>query len=590
MTSDQWAPLNDKLDDPTGLAAYPGQYIPETEQRRIMSVKVLSDLVNNAGEGNLTNSETRLEEWGVAALVVKRIVAGLIGGGLRPVVHGAAHPPADSPTIPERPESAPEGSDARDQRIAAVRLERWEKLADRAIDEWEASHGVFDSATARQRWLDEWWTLEQADTKIYELEYEGAVPMGDGVAVFAWSVDKNRPTMTIYNSDSYFPQLSSDDHEFPTDVRFAWVDTETKALHHLVYKLGPILPAETNGQSITLHPGDRLNSEGLIERQLPWDVETWVTNTVFLTDAVWQEGDHGTYEDLDPSKAEYRRGSASSGEDLKIGDYLPILHLPNTPSTVRHFGRSSIILAARLIEILQAHCFDMAESAGLSAIPAFLSKGVLVESLDLTPGAVTRIDLNAEIEALQLNGDLKSLTDFADWLIDLLAVVTEVGAPILGLSNSASGDSGIKFRLKIVPFEQMIETLRITRSVKYPLMTKMVQRLAYYGGTLNLEDDGPVMGVDIEFGAITPSDQDAVVDRVTKALAAKSISRATALQMLVSAGFPVGDAEQELERIQHEDYPAALVIADATGSEAAAAEHLNLSTVIPVATDAPVIG
>jgi hypothetical protein len=78
------------------------------------------------------------------------------------------------------------------------------------------------------------------------------------------------------------------------------------------------------------------------------------------------------------------------------------------------------------------------------------------------------------------------------------------------------------------------------------------------------------------FGTALPGDKAGAVDVVTAALDAGAISTLTAVQLLIAAGFPIVDAAEEVARIRSEQTAKARELADATGSEALAAQWLGV--------------
>jgi hypothetical protein len=89
-------------------------------------------------------------------------------------------------------------------------------------------------------------------------------------------------------------------------------------------------------------------------------------------------------------------------------------------------------------------------------------------------------------------------------------------------------------------------------------------------------EPGPTPPANVAFGAYLPADLAQVVATVGDLLAAHAISRRTALRMLVEAGLEIDDITDELARIDIEDTAGAKDLADATGSELAAAKRLGV--------------
>jgi outer membrane biosynthesis protein TonB len=81
----------------------------------------------------------------------------------------------------------------------------------------------------------------------------------------------------------------------------------------------------------------------------------------------------------------------------------------------------------------------------------------------------------------------------------------------------------------------------------------------------------------VAFGSFLPMDRGAVVTEVSALFTAKLISRITAIRLLMAAGFEIEDARNEVKAIEADDVEGAKTVADATGSEQAAADRLGIT-------------
>ena len=169
LPSDKYAPLNFKLADTINLAAYPGTYVPKLDQRRILAYEVLDALRSNNAESNLNNTDTRLAEFGFAGLVVNRIVAGLLGGDVVPVVDGAHREPATAPASIAKLIALDEDATAAERSsFEAVAAAREQQVLD-ALESWQDERTAYDLAAGRQAWLSSWWKAEHVQQKYQEL-------------------------------------------------------------------------------------------------------------------------------------------------------------------------------------------------------------------------------------------------------------------------------------------------------------------------------------------------------------------------------------------------------------------------------------
>jgi hypothetical protein len=138
--------------------------------------------------------------------------------------------------------------------------------------------------------------------------------------------------------------------------------------------------------------------------------------------------------------------------------------------------------------------------------------------------------------------------------------------------------SGYHFSLKLDPFRQFIEALRVSRRPVWTGVLRCAQKLAMTSGAL---EPGPLLTARVAPGPYLPSDLAGVIRDVVALLTAKAISPETAIARLVAAGLTIDDAAGEVARIRAADPEGAKAVADATGSEELAADRLGL--VIPEA-------
>ena len=132
---------------------------------------------------------------------------------------------------------------------------------------------------------------------------------------------------------------------------------------------------------------------------------------------------------------------------------------------------------------------------------------------------------------------------------------------------------GVHLALKLAPYAQLIATMRLPREPKYRLLCRFAVKLAMIAGAV---EPGPIGEPRLVFGTALPGDKAGAVDVVTAALDAGAISTLTAVQLLIAAGFPIVDAAEEVARIRSEQTAKARELADATGSEALAAQWLGV--------------
>lgn len=624
---DQYSPLSHKMPlRPTDSTLAP-TWVPADQKRRLDAYKVLAAYRGNVARwfiADATNDDIdRHREYGDAELLVQRVSGGVLGDNLQIVVDGADDDLPDMPDLPPEPDDPGPDASELEKRIHENRKQRWTEEATRIVDEWEAAWAARPTLIARQEWLRSWAEDEFIAGKIVENDDDSA-GLGDGVLVLGWSPDDGRVVVDVYDPGFYFPVLVEHERGFPSKVHLAWefeqrgLDGKVlKYVRRLTFELVDILFSKIDpftqdyvrneDGALVLLPNERFDPEtGLVQRQYPWaeaDPETGEielsSKTCVYSDATWLLTDLEGNDELStlaPDKAMW----AVRDLDLMI-DFVPVLHVPNTPSTREHFGVSVLSVVAQILDDLAASDTDIQAASALAAGPVIaLAGGVLgVDSDDpnapatdegpnhvVRPGEVWGIDKDGSMDVLDLSAGLKTLTDVNDGILERLSVNSRVPAEVLGRVKQASGnESGFHRMLTFGPFTQLIELLRLTRVPKYQLFLKMVQRLAQAGGEL---PPGPNPVARIAFGSYLPSDLSGVVELVVKMIQAHIISKRTGLQLLVGAGVDIEDLVEELDRIDAEDPAAALQVAEATGSEELAAERLGVELPESASPPAPV--
>lgn len=564
LTQDRFTPLVFKRKalggDDGALPVLAPSWVPEADRRRLNAYKLRRAYVDNVARWFQPDSdETKNHrEYGDADLLVERVTGGLLGDEMQVVVDGADDDIPDAPKLPPKPSEPTNGEDV-DRRAFDAAMARWTDRADQAVVEWEQAWTSQPALQTRQDWLREWWELEHLPEKVYEAERDGAVTLGDAVYVMGLSVAEGRPKVKIYDPGFYFPVLDENtDVDFPRKVHIAYefnrdVNGETKKfLRRITWEL-------VEGAAVS-HP---------------WN-DGPTTDHCLMTDAEWPFDAVKGLDDLSDTAAVYMQNE--DGQQVKaldIGiDFIPVVHVPGTPSTQEHFGRSVLDRVMQLLDDIAETDTDLKSAANFAAGPIitgdFTSKA---EDIELNPGTAIGTKGGSRMDVLNLAGSLAPLKETIDHMRDLFSVNSQVPASLLGRIAPSEVPSGVALALSFGPFEALIRVLRMVREPKYALLLKMAQRLAQAGGFLEGGANPPAR---VAFGSFLPTDVSGAVDMVTKLLAAHAISRQTALQELVDAGVPIEDAADELDRIQKEDFAGADLLATATGDDQAVREYLGI--------------
>jgi hypothetical protein len=568
---DIYAPLSHKqpLSARSGKGSLAPTWVPDTEWRRLTAYKILASYGLNVsraffgGEHVTPEDQAKRREYGDADLLVDRIRAGVIGDEPEIVVEGADVDPPDEPDLaplPERPEGDGDDAELR-SRVFEAQLARWRERADEAFADWESTWSELPGLQERQDWLREWADDEGYWSKLHEAEGD-AVELGDGVYTLAWSAKRGRPILTVYDPGFYFPVLDTMQvgDDFPGKIHIAWefegtgTDLGKKFIRRLTWEL-----VETEARS------------------LPWNTEP-SNLTCLFSDGTWQMeniGPNGLYDlsEAAATWAETEDGVPANGVDLGI-DFLPVVHVPNTPASRTHFGQSALLVVAQLLDDIHRSDTNVQAAADLAAGPMVAIFGASGDGeVRIQPGTAFRMSKDGRMDVLDLSAGLTSLMASNETLRDLLSVNGRVPKAVIGRIDASEAPSGIALALSFSPFAQLVGAFRMTREAKHSLLLKFVQRLAQLGGVLE-PGENPV--AKLAFGSFLPTDRTAVVDETTRLLKDRAISTQTAIAFLVAAGFSIEDARNEVDRIRYENPAAAKDVADALGSEDEAAKWMGV--------------
>src|SRR5690606_5113288 len=249
-------------------------------------------------------------EYGDAALLVDRVVAGVLGDWSI-VVDGAGDDLSQGPQIGDAP---PDGSDIDDpiaRRMTEIRRAAWEREATAALDEWEAQLAAQPVARDRQAALRDWADRVGLPAIINDSETKAA-GLGDGV-IIAWPRSGDWPLLQSLDPGFFFAELPEDGGvgQFPHRVDFGWEfdrtyrDGSTERMVRLItFRLVPVYAArigtDENGEAtwvdadgqpaerpyVDEQVGEKLDVDGNIWRLVPWSDDLTDTTCV-VSDAVY---------------------------------------------------------------------------------------------------------------------------------------------------------------------------------------------------------------------------------------------------------------------------------------------------------------
>ncbi|MGC9540019.1 hypothetical protein [Streptomyces sp. UG1] len=477
-------------------------WLPESERRRLAAYTVLAAYDNNQAAPLLGEDGDDRREYGDASLIVDQTLSHLLGETQQIVVEGAEDGTA---------------------------------------------------AQEREALLREWAQAEHLPMRMQHAE-RTAVLLGDTVYLLAWSRTKARPVLKVIDPGFYFPVLPDgalDATEYPDRVHLAWEVPEDATtgrkgtLRRVTYELGPI------------------GEGGGTMRTYSWSSQP-SNVTCYLTDAEWDLDQVDKIDDIDAlslSRARFRTnadGEVLNRLDLQL-DFIPVIHVPNTINGADHFGQSSLLSAAQLLDDLAAADTDSQRASATTGSPIIGLSGARLPvdrrtgnplPVQVEPGMVWPLGDSGQLSTVDTSAQLAELREYVKTLRDRLSVVTRLPSSVLGTVRPSEVPSGYALQLSFGPLDAMVRSMRLAREAKYPLLLKMVQRLYQLGGALPPGDNPRAT---ISFGAYLPTDLSAALDLATQGVQAGVLSLETAVRLLVDAGFPIEDAALEMERIRERD-------------------------------------
>ncbi|MFF8928961.1 hypothetical protein ACF1AO_16980 [Streptomyces longwoodensis] len=184
-------------------------------------------------------------------------------------------------------------------------------------------------------------------------------------------MQKQRPTLRVYDPRFFFPQWGDEDEDCPSRVHLAWElpaddDAGLKArVRRVTYELGPIFEDEPDGDVSAAAGG----------RQYPWEPGRTSNGTCYLTDAEWLLEDLKNGETLDQlpmNKARFwvrSDGTELNRLDLMI-DFVPVVHIANTiPEGGEQWGRSILAQVLQALDELAATDSDSFAASATTGTP-----------------------------------------------------------------------------------------------------------------------------------------------------------------------------------------------------------------------------
>ncbi|MDI3417938.1 hypothetical protein [Streptomyces luteolus] len=477
-------------------------WIPEADRRRLAAYSVLAAYDTNQAAALLGDEGEDRREYGDASLIVEQTLSHLLGETQKIVV-----------------------GDGQDDEAAAG--ER-----DALLREWSEAEHL-------------WMRMQHAERT--------AVVLGDTVYLLAWSRTKNRPVLQTIDPGFYFPVLTDaalGADEYPERVHLAWevpADPATgrrATLRRVTYELGPV------------------DGEPNTQRQYPWSPQP-SSRTCYLTDAEWDLEHVQRADGIDVLSLKHARfrtnadGDVLNRLDLRL-DFLPIVHVPNTITGPEHFGQSSLLSAAQLLDDLGAADTDSQRAAATTGSPIIGLSGARLPvdrktgqplPVQVAPGMVWPLGESGQLSTVDTSAQLGEMRSYVEVLRDRLSVMSRLPGSVLGTVAPSEVPSGYAMQLSFGPLDAMVRSMRLARAGKYALLLKMVMRLYQAGGVLPA---GENPRAEVAFGSYLPTDQAGTLDLVVRGVQAGVLSLETGVRMMSEGGFPIPETALELARIRAE--------------------------------------
>lgn len=549
-------------------------WVGDRNRRRLTAYTILQAYLDNAAREFLevTDEEDRdnHREYGDAALLRNQILSALLGDTQ------VIYTPGSENYDASRAFASPTGAENADNTQAPNTPE--------ATTAWQF-----------QSWARAWAGEERFPSKLIECE-RTAVGLGDGVYTVGWNPRKRRVRLRVWNPGFYFPDLDTlDEDDYPTRVHIAWeeeqydergnLDQSKIKLRRITWELG-LLP---EGQT----------------RRLPWNDEP-VNYTCYMSDGTWLlRSDLGrSVNDLDMSTAEWATWAVDpeTGEDIPwrnidLGiDFLPVVHEPNTVAEEDHFGQSAIAKVLQILDDVANADTDLAAASSTAGAPVIaLSGGTLKDEPSYKPGSVFSLAEGGRMAWMDTSKGLDALIKYVQNLLERLQINSRVPSAVVGRLKPSEVPSGIALALSFGPLRSMIDEMRLVRHDKLSLLFKFAWRLSYVNMTAEQRTRANLppkyLPTHVVMGSFLPNDVAAAVEAIYKLAQSRALSFETAVQMLVEAGLPIPDAQEEVRRIQSRDFEQAKQFFQASGSDhGAVMEYLGRKSINPPPDPAEVPG
>lgn len=603
LIQDMWAPLSHRPimqgQGDASLAA--PKYLGERDARRVNAYMVLRAMMDCTTRWHLAEDPDRpdkADEWrelADPATFVDRIASGVLGEDQTILVDGAGDTIPAEPELDPEPAPPPSASQDHElvqrlrEEIYEASVEAWEEQARQQFEDWLEARERAPKLQARQEWLRAWADAVGLVDLMTENERENICPLGSGIYVLGWDGEAGRVRLDIYEPDVYFPALDdARPGDFPKRVDLVWnfmarppgeEDNPDAEEEEFVRRITYELVSLADGQLLAQAAGVPLSAPAYHGEGDAWREVCVMTDATFPVDS-FEQVDGLNNDAVYATEKVNPDDPAVDAEVFEwnrrpIGlDFIPVVHVPHTPASTTHFGRSPLVRPCQLFDEIAGADVEEALAARWSARPLVGISGLVGsgpgQTVEIAPGIGLRLSPDGKLTVVQMGGSLPALGDYGDRLRKQATVVTSVPDGLVGKVDASEVPSGISLQLSFTPFQQMILVARLSRNRKHRLLLKMQQRISIQAGDETLAGDTEVYPAGIALGTFMPQDLNGIATLIALLLQANAISQETAIEMLVAAGVPVENVKRELLRIR-------AIMADAADKITAATENPRLA-------------
>lgn len=437
------------------------------------------------------------------------------------------------------------------------------------VGEDEKAQGS-DGARSQRTELMLWAEKEKFFLKLLEAE-RMSCRLGDAVYVLGWDSDLERPRVTVWDPGFYFPVLDPRKitDAYPDKVHIAYDYEEEDSRGGKRRYVRRITWELADGDEPILYSWN----------DIPSYTRCLMSDATWLIDDLKKEVEEFTYDKaMFATYVNPESGQEEEFFEIDIGlDFIPIVHIPNTPAGSEHYGQSSLAPVIQILDDLVSTDTDLQASSATTGTPPIAISGATApknEDGEITsygPGTVLETG-DGTATMIDTSRSLDALLKYDDHLLERLSVNGRVPESLLGRVKPSEVPSGIALSLSFAPHASMIQEMRMVRKYKYALLFKFISRL--------LPDVEDIHEIHLVFGSFLPADRKETVDLVVQLLSTRAISLETAVKMLVEAGFDIEDAGTEVERITTRDYNSAEALLGATGDVSEVRKILGLPEIL----------